>query len=200
MKIAIATNNPHKVQEILMYLQPLGMEIATPQSLGIRDFSPNEVGTTFPENAKIKALALFQKTGIPSLADDSGLVIPALGNEPGVYSARYGGENLTDKERCHLILEKLSFTNNREAYFVCCLCYIDEKGKENLFEDTVYGVIGKEYRKGREFGYDPIFYYPPLGKYFSELTEEEKNSISHRGKALQKFTNFLGSKLLNTKC
>lgn len=191
MQLAVATNNQHKLIEIKNYLNPLGIQVLSPKDLGILDFLPLETGQTFCENAKIKSYELYSQTKLPSLADDSGLIVLGLNYEPGVYSARYGGENLTDKERCKLILEKMKSVSNREAYFECCLCYTKSSGECIFFSGTVMGEIGTEYMLGREFGYDPIFFYPPKGCYFSEISEEEKNLISHRGKALKKFIEYL---------
>lgn len=187
-KLALATNNSHKVRELRQLLE--GWEILTPSELGLDGFDPAETGDSFRANALIKAQALFDRIHMPSLADDSGLVVSALGGEPGIYSARYGGKGLTDRERALLVLEKMQGQSFRSARFQASLCYVDPSGS-HFFDGIVEGEIGSLYQEGGGFGYDPIFFYPPFQRYFSELSSEEKNSISHRGKALQKFLDFL---------
>lgn len=174
-------------------------QVLTPRDIGLKDFAPVEDGSSFAENAQIKSQALFQATGLPSLADDSGLAVDALGGEPGVHSARFGGnDSFTDRDRANLVLEKLLDTSPRTARFVCVLAYTTNAGTD-FFEGKVEGEITRDWVSGGGFGYDPIFYYPPLGKTFSQLTGEEKNLVSHRGKALQKFMEFLSNSSNNQK-
>lgn len=181
--LAIASNNSHKVREIRSILSSLGFELKTPKELGL-DFGPEETGTTFRENALIKAHALFTLSGLPSLADDSGISVDALGGEPGVYSARFGGEGLDDEGRTRLLLQKMSGKEDRNAKYVCAIALVSDKG-EFVFEGECKGRIASDYDlSGNGFGYDPIFYYPPFDARFSQISEERKNTVSHRKKAL----------------
>lgn len=194
-KIALATGNHHKVLELKQLFQgslinnpPL---ILTPQDCGIISFSPIEDGLTFSENASIKSNALFQVTGIPSLADDSGISVDALEGRPGIYSARYGGEGITDQQRAMLLLKEMQGIKNRSAHFDCVLSFTTESGTVS-FAGRVSGEIAQVYdESGNGFGYDPIFYYPEWDKCFSEISPEQKNTISHRAIALQKFISYL---------
>ncbi|MCC5815103.1 MAG: RdgB/HAM1 family non-canonical purine NTP pyrophosphatase [Leptospira sp.] len=189
-KLALASGNQHKIIELATLLSPLGWDVSSPKDLGVLDFDPEENGVSFEENAHIKSQALFEITGLPSLADDSGLVVEALNGEPGIYSARYGGKALNDRDRAELVLEKMSNISNRNAYFICVLSFRDPTGIYS-FEGIVNGKIGSNYQEGNGFGYDPIFFHPGLNRYFSEISSEEKNKISHRGIALQKFLTFI---------
>ncbi len=133
-------------------------------------------------------------TQIPSLADDSGICVDSLEGQPGVYSARFGGTNLNDRQRAELLLEKLKFESNRIARFVSVISFTNAEGTVQ-FEGRVEGEISKIYNEsGQGFGYDPIFFYPPLNRCFSELNMEEKNKISHRSKALLKFIHYLAER------
>jgi XTP/dITP diphosphohydrolase len=192
-KLALASGNQHKILELASLLSPLGWDVSSPKDLGVVNFDPEETGSSFEENAHIKSQALFEITGLPSLADDSGLVVDALNGEPGIYSARYGGKGLNDRDRADLVLDKMSNIAKRNAYFICVLSFRDASGIYS-FEGRVEGEIGNEYREGNGFGYDPIFFHPGLNRYFSEISSEEKNSISHRGIALQKFLAFIQSR------
>ncbi len=182
--LAFASSNSHKLKEAQEILSE--WKLVSPADLGILDFHPEETGTTFLENARIKSTALFQLTRLPSIADDSGLEVYALGGEPGVYSARYGGENLSDRQRAERILTRMQGVRDRRARFQCVIYFVSELG-ERAFTGTVEGIIGESYVEGNGFGYDPIFFYPPLNKCFSELTPQEKNKISHRARALREF-------------
>jgi XTP/dITP diphosphohydrolase len=191
-KLALATGNSHKLSELKLILEKFSWEVYSPLELGVIGFSPIEDGTSFQENASIKSNALFQLTKIPSLADDSGLIVNALNGEPGIYSARYGGEGLSDRERALFLLDRMCNKSDRSAKFVCCLAYTDTSGTI-FFDGFVEGEIGKNYVDGGGFGYDPIFFYPPKNCHFSELSPKEKNSLSHRGIALKKFSNYIQS-------
>ncbi len=188
MKLVIATRNQGKVREIREKFAPLReWEILSLQEAG----DPPDVeedGTTFAENALKKARAVAAFAGLPALADDSGLVVDALGGEPGVYSARYAGEGATDAQRNELVLSKLQGVpgERRSARFVCVMALAFPDGREYTVEGLCEGVILSEPRGGQGFGYDPIFFLPDLGRSMAELSLEEKNRISHRARALEK--------------
>ncbi|WP_028974986.1 RdgB/HAM1 family non-canonical purine NTP pyrophosphatase [Spirochaeta cellobiosiphila] len=186
MTIFLATNNQHKADEIRQIFKE--HQIITPRDKGI-DIDPEETGSTFIENALIKAKAFFDITGIPTLADDSGIVVDYLKGAPGIYSARFGNENglkLTDPQRNEYLLSKMGKTENRKAHYVCNMVYY--KGFDNYYsvQETFHGQIISEPAGTGGFGYDPIFYLPHLEKTAAELSAEEKNLISHRGKAVRK--------------
>ncbi len=186
MKLVIATNNAHKITEIRNKFTGLpGIELLTPS-----DFPDApavvEDGATFSENALKKARALSRHTGFPALADDSGLVVDALAGRPGVYSARYGGENTGDTDRNRMLLEEMRGVpeNARGARFICVIAITLPGGGEYVAEGACEGVITESERGEGGFGYDPIFYLPELGRTMAELTLEEKNRVSHRATAL----------------
>ncbi|WP_265359331.1 RdgB/HAM1 family non-canonical purine NTP pyrophosphatase [Leptospira paudalimensis] len=185
--LAFASGSDHKRKEMQMLLSPLGYEVVTPKTLGII-FNPEESETTFVGNSFIKSKELFRLTGLPSFADDSGICVDVLGGEPGVYSARFGGPGLTDKERALYLLNQLGQNSNRNAHYSCVVSYVDTIHQVS-FEGKVEGLITSDYDEiGKYgFGYDPIFYYPNFGKRFSEVLEEEKNKVSHRKKAMDLF-------------
>ncbi|APF20590.1 Nucleoside-triphosphatase rdgB [Caldithrix abyssi DSM 13497] len=191
MKILIATGNKHKREEIQQILNGLEVELISidqlPESIEVE-----ETGETFTENARLKAEAYFELTGLPVLADDSGLEVPALNNEPGVRSARYAGENADYLKNNQLLLERMKdlASSDRKARFRCVMCFKTSEG-EWFFEGITEGEILQEFRGSGGFGYDPLFYVPALQKTYAELTPEEKNRISHRGLALKKFKKFL---------
>lgn len=189
-KIIAATKNKNKIREFKQILPTY--DIITQEEAGI-DIDVEETGTTFEENARLKATAIFEKTGMPALADDSGLEVFALGGEPGVYSARYGGAGLDDKGRLQLVLEKMKDVEDelRSAQFVCAICFVT-KDKTYEAKGVCEGVITREERGENGFGYDPIFYVPELDKTNAEMSGEEKNAISHRGKALRQLAELLG--------
>lgn len=198
MKLILATHNEGKTVEMQYALSHLPIEIVT-----LNEF-PNigdipETGTTLLENAFIKAETVFEETGIPTLADDTGLEIDALNGEPGVYSARYAGENATFEENCSKVIAKLKGvdTNKRTAKFRTVIAYVTKDEKIHC-EGSVDGRILDKKIGANGFGYDPIFYYPGLKKTFAELKKGEKNSISHRGKALRNFSKLL-EKQINHK-
>ena len=183
ISLVLATRNRGKIKEIEEYLKEYPVRI-----LCLDDFGPTpsveEDGETFEENAYKKASFVSRILGLPALADDSGLVVEALGGAPGVYSARYGGENLTDKDRCDRLLMEMKGVNNRKAAFQCVLSLAVPTGKALTYEASCEGLITEQFHGTRGFGYDPVFYYPPLGKTFAQITQEEKGQVSHRGKAL----------------
>lgn len=182
----IATNNAGKVKEFERILTPLGISAATAKSKGADLGDVEETGTTFAENARIKAQAAFEKTGLPSIADDSGLSVDALGGEPGVYSARYAGENATDAQRIAKLLKNMENVPERDrtAHFHCAICCIIDEKTIIEVEGTCSGVIANEPKGNAGFGYDPVFLTED-GRSFGELSAEEKDAVSHRGKALR---------------
>ncbi|BBB32488.1 dITP/XTP pyrophosphatase [Thermotomaculum hydrothermale] len=193
IKLLFATGNENKVKEVRQ-LAGKNFEIFSLKDLGLDKFNVEENGTTFNENASIKAKFYSKHTDLPVVADDSGLVIDYLNGEPGIYSARYLGEALSFNDKCKIILEKMeNVTNPRErsARFVCVACVsLNEK---ILFceEGRVDGYISFEMKGEGGFGYDPIFFYPPLNMTFAEMPMNLKNKISHRYQAFYKLFNTL---------
>lgn len=194
MKIIIATNNQGKVREFRQMLEPLGYEPVSLKEAGI-DIDIVEDGETFAENAHIKAQAIFEICHCPVLADDSGLEIDFLGGAPGIYSARYAGEDATDEDRINKILSELEGvdTSMRTARFACALyCIIDEETEYSVL-GTFNGFIGTEPMGENGFGYDPIFMVDEETS-VAMLSDEEKNKISHRADAIRKLADILNSK------
>ncbi|MCI9605526.1 MAG: XTP/dITP diphosphatase [Oscillospiraceae bacterium] len=186
MKMVLASKNPKKLEEMAVILSQLGIEVVLESDVGV-DVEVEETGTTFEENAALKAFAVMEAAGLPAIADDSGLCVDALGGGPGVYSARYGGEGLTDADRYRLVLEGLQGQLDRGAKFVSAICCAFPGGDRVEARGECPGVIGYAPQGENGFGYDPIFFLPEKKKTFAQLTGEEKNAISHRGKALEKF-------------
>lgn len=184
MKLAIATNNQHKLQEIRAILGDSFEELLSLKDLGI-DVDVEETGSTLKENALIKARAILALSGIATLADDTGLMVDALRGAPGVYSARYAGEEHDDAKNRALLLKNLDGVKDRSAHFatVIALCYPD--GKTLTASGRVNGEILLSERGTEGFGYDSLFFSTELGKTFAEATQAEKNSVSHRGRALR---------------
>lgn len=184
-KFIIATNNAKKLVELDRILNPLGINAVTARDAGVDLGDVEETGTTFEENALIKAMSAFEKSGLPAIADDSGLMVDALDGRPGVYTARYGGEGLSDKERYMNLLDEMKdiTKDKRTARFVSAICCVLSKDEVITVRGECVGEIAFEPSGEGGFGYDPIFLYE--GKSFALLTPEEKDSISHRGKALR---------------
>lgn len=193
MKVILASNNKHKLEEIKKILSPLGYEVVSQAEAGV-DIDVEETGATFEENAALKAQAVYDLTKNAVISDDSGLEVDYLNGAPGVYSHRYAGENATDADRCAKLLSELNGveTSKRTARFVCVLCFIDDKGEKLVIRGTVEGIIGTEPKGENGFGYDPVFMYGDRS--FAELSAEEKNSVSHRADALKKFAAAIGAK------
>lgn len=184
-KIVFATTNEGKVKEIKEILGDFPIEVVSMKEMGITaDIEEN--GTTFEENSLIKARALAKLTGLPALADDSGLEVDYLNGEPGIYSARYLGRDTDYDYKNNYIIDKLSGAKgkDRSARFVCVISLVLPDGREFVERGVVEGLIGYEQKGENGFGYDPIFYLPEYGKTSAELPPEKKNKISHRGKAL----------------
>ena len=189
MKVVLASKNRHKLVEIAAILEKLDIELVLQSELGI-DIDVEETGTTFEENSFLKAEAVMKATGLPALADDSGIAVDALNGEPGVYSARYGfDESLDDWGRLELLLKNTEHVpdGQRQAQFVCVITMVTPDGKTIQARGEIHGELTREPRGENGFGYDPIFYYPPLGMTTAELSPEVKNSVSHRGNALKIF-------------
>jgi XTP/dITP diphosphohydrolase len=184
LTLVLATGNPGKTDEIRDLLKGFPIKIKN-----LDDFGPIppvvEDGDTFEENAYKKASFVSKILGYPALADDSGLVVEALGGAPGIYSARYAGENASDQQRYTKLLEEMQGQANRQARFECLISLAVPTGAALTYEGRCEGLIAAEPAGKGGFGYDPVFYYPPLKKTFGQLSREEKGRISHRGKALQ---------------
>lgn len=186
-KIVFATGNQGKLREVKKILADLNVDIVSMKEEGIQ-IDVDENGTTFAENAQIKATAIGAHTDAIVLADDSGLVIDALNGEPGIYSARYLGEDTSYRIKNQNLIDRLEGVpdEKRTARFVCAIAAALPDGTVLHTEGTIEGIIGYEERGENGFGYDPIFCVPKLGKTTAELTDDEKNAISHRGSALEK--------------
>jgi XTP/dITP diphosphohydrolase len=190
VRLYCATGNPGKLREFRLAGQVLGIEIEPlPNLQSIA--APEETGTTFEENARIKAIAYSLLADGPVFADDSGLEVDALGGEPGVYSARYAGPNAHDTDNNALLLRNLEGKPDRTARFVCVIALAEAGIVKATFRGSVEGQILREGHGPNGFGYDPLFYYPPFGCSFGEADAERKFAISHRGNALRAMLNYL---------
>ena len=194
MKFVLATHNPGKLKEMGDILARFGVEVVSPKDLGIT-VDVEETGTTFAENAMLKAKAICAAAKLPAIADDSGLCVDALNGGPGVYSARYGGEGLDDKGRYMLLLNSMRGQPTRAAHFACAIACVFPNGDELTAEGRCDGTIAFAPIGEGGFGYDPVFFVPELKKTFGQLTAEEKSAISHRGKALASFSEKLATYL-----
>ncbi|MEE0774913.1 MAG: RdgB/HAM1 family non-canonical purine NTP pyrophosphatase [Merdibacter sp.] len=181
-EIMIATSNAHKVEEFREMLEPLGIQVRSLLDLEEK-VEIEETGTTFAENAMIKALSVHERLGIPVISDDSGLEVDAMDKAPGVYSARFLGYDTPYEEKNQYIMDQVK-GKTRTARYVCAIAYVEEDGAGHVFTGVVEGEIADHARGEKGFGYDPIFYYPPYGATLAEVSEEKKNAISHRGRAL----------------
>ena len=191
MKLWVASANKHKVEEIRHILGPT---VQVRSLIDLPDFGEiEETGETFRENVAIKARALWKHVKEPVFADDSGLEVDALGGRPGVYSMRYSAPNPTHEKNIDKLLGELKNVplEKRTARFRCTVCYIDALDKEHFFDGTIEGLIGFDRRGAGGFGFDPVFFLPDFKKMMAELSADEKNRISHRGRAVQKLKEHL---------
>ena len=189
MKVVLASKNRHKLEEISKITEKFDMELVLQSDLGV-DIDVEENGTTFVENSFIKAEAVMKATGLPALADDSGIAVDALNGEPGIYSARYGfDESLDDWGRLELLLKNTEHVpdGERQAQFVCVITMVTPDGQTIQARGEIHGELTREAKGENGFGYDPIFFYPPLGMTTAELSPEQKNEVSHRANALKVF-------------
>lgn len=186
MDFILATNNMKKLAEMQRILSPLGINVVTAKTLGIELEDVEETGTTFEENARLKATAACKETNMPAIADDSGLCVDYLDGAPGIFSARFSGEHGNDEKNNDLLLEKLKGVKpeQRTAHYVCAICCVFPNGKEITVRGECSGTIGFERDGNAGFGYDPLFLVN--GRSFGRYTAEEKDKISHRGNALRK--------------
>ena len=193
MKVVLASNNPNKLREMKQILSPLGWEILRQSELGLH-IEPEENGVTFEENSKIKAVAVMEAAGIPAIADDSGVEVDALNGDPGVYSARYGGEACPDdKARNRFLMKKMEQVpdGERSGRFVSVITMAMPDGRIYSARGTLEGEILREEVGDGGFGYDPLFYIPGEDCTMAQLSPERKNQISHRAEALRKFVEII---------
>ena len=189
MKVVLASKNKHKLEEISKITEKFDMELVLQSELGV-GIDVEENGTTFEENSLIKAKAVMEATGLPALADDSGIAVDALNGEPGIYSARYGfDDSLDDWGRLQLLLKNTEHVpdGQRQAQFVCVITMVTPEGKTIQARGEIHGELLRAPVGENGFGYDPIFYYPHMGKSTAEMTPEDKNQVSHRANALKVF-------------
>ena len=187
MKVVLASKNPHKLVEISKITEKFGFELVLQSQLGV-DIDVEENGTTFEENSLLKARAVMEATGLPALADDSGIAVDALNGEPGIYSARYGfDDKLDDWGRLELLLKNTEHVpdGQRQAQFVCVISFITPDQQVIQARGEIHGELLRAPRGENGFGYDPIFYYPPMGLSTAEMSPEDKNQVSHRANALR---------------
>ena len=185
-RFVLATHNAGKLAEMQAILSGLGVEVLSPEQAGV-NVEVEETGSTFAENAMLKAKAVCAAAGLPAIADDSGLCVDALNGAPGVYSARYGGEGLDDAGRYRLLLSSMPAGKPRTAKFVSVITCCFPNGDVLTARGECPGTIAFASMGEGGFGYDPVFFLPKLKKTFAQLSPEEKNAISHRGKALEAF-------------
>ena len=187
MKVVLASKNQHKLVEIRQITDKFGFELVLQSELGV-DIDVEETGTTFEENSFLKANAVMEATGLPALADDSGICVDALNGEPGIYSARYGfDETLDDWGRLELLLKNTEHIpdDQRQAKFVAVITMVSPDGEVIQARGEIHGRLLRQAKGKNGFGYDPIFYYPPMGMTTAEMPAEEKNKVSHRANALK---------------
>ena len=190
--LLLASQNPGKLAEMRLLVAGLPFRVVGPKDIGILD-APDETGTTFLENATLKARHYSLRSGLLTVADDSGISVDALNGGPGLYSSRFGGERATDDERNALLLLRLTGVpaEERGAFFTSAVAVAREGEVIFSVQQTVEGRIAEEPRGANGFGYDPLFFYPPYGKTFGECAREEKDRVSHRGKSFARLRAFL---------
>ena len=190
MKILIGTNNQKKIEEIKSKITNQSIELVNPNEIGLINFDVVEDADTLEGNAFLKAKAFYQVSGVCSISDDTGLFVDFLGGQPGVFSARYAGENASYEENCDKLLDELSISDNRSAFFRTVICLYD--GNSPIyFSGECYGEIIKNKKGSKGFGYDPIFLPKNYSITFAEMDSELKNQISHRAKAVSKLIEYL---------
>ncbi len=191
-ELLVASQNPGKLNEMRSLLAELPFRVLSPRDLGILT-APEETGATFLQNATLKALDYARRSGRLTVADDSGLSVDALEGGPGLYSSRFGGEGASDLDRNRLLLEGLRGVprERRGARFTSAVAVARDAQVLFQAQESVEGLIAEEMRGRNGFGYDPLFFYPPLGKTFGELPRGEKDKVSHRGKAFARLREFL---------
>lgn len=194
MRLVLASKNQRKLCELREILSAQGVEIVSEADVGV-DVEVEETGATFAENALLKARTVMEACGLPAVADDSGLCVDALNGAPGVYSARYGGPELDDAGRYRLLLENMRGQLDRRCKFVSAICCCFPDGSTITAQGECQGTLAYAPKGEDGFGYDPIFFVPERKKTFAQLSAEEKNAISHRGKALALFRERLGERL-----
>lgn len=190
--LLLASQNPGKLGEMKLLVAGLPFRVLGPRDVGITD-APEETGANFLENAILKARHYARRSGLLTVADDSGIAVEALGGGPGLFSSRFGGEGASDADRNRLLLQKLEGVpqDQRHARFTSAVAAA--RGDEVLFtaQESVDGLIADQPRGGNGFGYDPLFFYPPFGRTFGEVPREQKDRVSHRGKAFARLRAFL---------
>ena len=189
MRVVLASKNKHKLEEISKITEKFGFDLVLQSELGV-DIDVEETGSTFEENSFQKAEAVMKATGLPALADDSGIAVDALNGEPGIYSARYGfDDTLDDWGRLQLLLKNMEQVpdGQRQAQFVCVITMVTPEGQVIQARGEIHGELLRAPAGKNGFGYDPIFYYPPAGMSTAEMSPEEKNKVSHRANALNVF-------------
>jgi XTP/dITP diphosphohydrolase len=192
--LLLASQNPGKLNEMRLLVDGLPFRVVGPREIGIHD-SPDEPGATFLENARIKALHYARRSGLLTVADDSGLSVAALDGAPGLYSSRFGGEGASDADRNRLLREKLRDVpwERRGARFTSAVVVASGEAVPFEAQEHVEGKIAPEPRGASGFGYDPLFFFEPFGRTFGEVPQAEKDRVSHRGKAFARLREFLGS-------
>lgn len=199
MKLVLASNNAHKLEEMRAILSTLGMEVISQREAGV-NIEPVENGTTFEENSYIKAKTIMDACGLPTIADDSGLMVDALSGAPGVYSARFGGEQCkTDRDRLNYLLNQMENIpeEQRGAKFVSVITMLTPEGKKTVARGECFGRILREAKGENGFGYDPVFFVPEKDCTFAQLSSSEKNQISHRARALARFAEIVRRETIN---
>lgn len=190
MELLFASQNPHKLSEVRAILSHLPVKVMDLKEIG-DDTEVEETGSTFRENARLKAEYFYKKYKKPVFADDSGLIVPALDGEPGVHSARYAGEHGNHYKNNLYLLEKMQGIKERSAYFLTVICFLDKNGQDHFFEGRLNGEIAYELKGNEGFGYDPVFFLLEYNSTLAEIGTEKKNKLSHRYLALKEFAKFL---------
>ena len=193
LEIVLATGNIGKIREFEALFSNLPIILKSFETMGLKKPEIREDGKTFKENSIIKAVEIAKLFNLPAIADDSGLAVEALNGAPGVFSARYAGENANDKANNLKLLKDMTGVTNRSAQFLCVIAVAKPDGDTLTFEGICNGKILDSEKGNSGFGYDPLFWYPPLNKTFAQLTTMEKNRVSHRGKALAALASDIGS-------